>query len=223
MQVWNVLRAARWKHRTPKVGKNRHLGTVAQLCRAVSSQLRHVSTIGKNLLSSNMSFRCPHNIVNFGPLAAEIDLPVWGTATNFNGFRDLAALLHGSQVVNVSQTLRHWTEGATYVRQDDHHVGHLPTFCFFLFLVQCVRLSCLAVIFLAYYLNISYHIVSKLYRKQELISRWDSEREHFYDDIVHVVASAYASWTYFLSMLIYAANQGRSSTSFIILRCEPAQ
>ena len=27
--------------------KNRHLGTIAQLCRAVSSQLRHVSTIGK--------------------------------------------------------------------------------------------------------------------------------------------------------------------------------
>jgi len=27
--------------------KNRHLGTIAQLCRAISSQLRHVSTIGK--------------------------------------------------------------------------------------------------------------------------------------------------------------------------------
>ena len=51
---------------------------------------------------------------------------------------------------------------------------------------------------------------------QELISRWDSEHERFYDDIVHVEASAYAHWTDFLSMLIYvAANQGRSSTSFI--------
>ena len=27
--------------------KSRHLGTIAQLCRAISSQLRHVSTIGK--------------------------------------------------------------------------------------------------------------------------------------------------------------------------------
>ena len=54
--------------------KNRHLGTIAQLCRAVSSQLRHVSTIGKkSLLSSNMSSTCRHNMVNFGPLAAEID------------------------------------------------------------------------------------------------------------------------------------------------------
>ena len=27
--------------------KNRHLGTVEQVCRAISSQLRHISTIGK--------------------------------------------------------------------------------------------------------------------------------------------------------------------------------
>ena len=37
-------------------------------------------------------------MVNFGPLAAEIGLPVSGTPANFNGFRVLAALLHGSQV-----------------------------------------------------------------------------------------------------------------------------
>jgi len=30
-----------------KVAKNRHLVTIAQLCWAMSSQLRHVSTIGK--------------------------------------------------------------------------------------------------------------------------------------------------------------------------------
>ena len=30
--------------------KNRHLGTIPQLCRAMSSQLRHVSTIGKKLV-----------------------------------------------------------------------------------------------------------------------------------------------------------------------------
>jgi len=40
----------------------------------------------------------------------------------------LAALLHGTPVVGVSQTLRRWTEGATCIRQGDHHVGHLPTF-----------------------------------------------------------------------------------------------
>ena len=53
---------------------------------------------------------------------------VWGTPGNFNGFRVLAALLHGTLVVGVSQTLRRRTEGATYVRQGDHRVGHSPTF-----------------------------------------------------------------------------------------------
>ena len=77
-----------------KVAKNRHLGTIAQLCRAISSQLRHISTNGKNLLSSNISSTCPHNMVNFGPLTAEILSGVWDTPTNFNGFCILAALLH---------------------------------------------------------------------------------------------------------------------------------
>jgi len=75
-----------------------------------------------------MSSTCSNNVVNFGPLAADIDLPVWVTPANFNGFRVLAALLHGSQVEGVSQTLRRWTESATYIRQGDHHVGHWPTF-----------------------------------------------------------------------------------------------
>jgi len=82
----------------------------------------------KNLLSSNTSSACPHNMANFGPLTAEIGWPVWGTPANFNGFRVLTALPHGTPVVGVSQTLRRWTKGATYIRQGDHHVGHWPTF-----------------------------------------------------------------------------------------------
>ena len=70
-------------------------------------------------------------MVNFGPLAAEIDPVVWGTPANFNGFRVLAALLHSILVVGVSQTLRRWTEGTTYIRQGDHHVGHWPIFLVF--------------------------------------------------------------------------------------------
>jgi len=77
--------------------KNRHLGTIAQLCRAISSQLRHVSTIGKNLLSSNISSRCSHNMVNFGLLAAEIVSLVWGTPANFNGFRVFACSVTARQ------------------------------------------------------------------------------------------------------------------------------
>ena len=43
-------------------------------------------------------------MANFGPLTAEIDWRVWGTPSYFNGFRVLAALLHGTLVVGVSQT-----------------------------------------------------------------------------------------------------------------------
>jgi len=129
---------------------------------------------------------CPHNIVNIGPLMAEISSLVWGTPANFNGFRvlasllhryrsleanqtmhdvwpscalvhyiyisgsscsvtvflpvqnshcvqilrspTLAALLHGTRAVGISQTLRRSAEGATYIRQGGHHVGHRRTF-----------------------------------------------------------------------------------------------
>ena len=51
-------------------------------------------------------------------------------------FPILAALLHGTWAVGLSQTLRRsarngikellsW-QGATYIRQDDHHIGHWP-------------------------------------------------------------------------------------------------
>ena len=44
-------------------------------------------------------------MMNFGPLAAEIDPVACGHAANFAGFRVLAALLHGTLVVGV-KTLR---------------------------------------------------------------------------------------------------------------------
>ena len=125
MQVWNVPCVDHWKCRTQKWRKNRHLCTIAQICWAVSSQLRHISTIGKNLFSSHTSSTCPHNMVNFGPLMAGIGLGVLGTC-KFQRVSRIAALLHVTQVV--SQTLWCWTEGATYIRQGSHHVRHWPTF-----------------------------------------------------------------------------------------------
>jgi len=44
-------------------------------------------------------------MVSFSP-AAEIVPVLWGTPANFNGVRVLAALLHGTLVVGVIQTLR---------------------------------------------------------------------------------------------------------------------
>ena len=89
-----------------KSSKIRHLGTIALFCQAISPQLKQISTIEKNLVNSNASTTCPHNMVNIGPLAAGICWRVWGTPENFTGFRVLAALLHGTLVVGVSQILR---------------------------------------------------------------------------------------------------------------------
>ena len=55
------------RKKSPKI---RHLSTIAQLCRAISSQLRHI--IEKNLLNSDTSPTCSYNMVNFSSLAAEI-------------------------------------------------------------------------------------------------------------------------------------------------------
>jgi len=44
--------------------------------------------------------------------------------------RILAALLHGTRAMLVSQTLRRLAEGATYIRQGGHHVGHRPSSCY---------------------------------------------------------------------------------------------
>jgi len=85
--------------------KNRHLRTIGQLCRAVYWQLRHVSTIEKKLLNSNISSRCVHNMANCGPLTAEICWRVWGIPTNFNGFRVLASLLPRRRSPEANQTL----------------------------------------------------------------------------------------------------------------------
>ena len=63
---------------------------------------RPVENRWRPLLNANTFYTCPHNMVNFGPITAENCWRLWGTPANFNGFRVLAALLHGILVVGVS-------------------------------------------------------------------------------------------------------------------------
>jgi len=74
--------------KSPKIA----MGTIAQLCRAISLEIRHVSTIGKKLVKQQYLLYMPHNMVNFGLLAAEIISLVWGTPGNFNGSRVLGSV-----------------------------------------------------------------------------------------------------------------------------------
>jgi len=52
----------------------------------------------ENQLNNNISLTCPFNMVNFGPLAAEIGSLVWGRPTppNFDGFRVLSSSLQSA-------------------------------------------------------------------------------------------------------------------------------
>ena len=128
MQVWNLLHAARWKHRTQKVAKNCHLGTIAQVRRAISSQLRNVSIIAKKLVKQQYVL---HMFPQYGELRRTSGwdrLTSLGYPCKFQLLSRLGSVTARHLVVGVSQTLRRWTEGATYIRQGDHHVGHWPTF-----------------------------------------------------------------------------------------------
>ena len=106
MHVWNVLHTARSKYRMQKSPFWHHRTTLSGSIFAAETCIE--STTGKNLLNTDTSSTCRHNMLNFGLLTAEICWRVWGTPANFNSFRVLAALLHGTLVVGVSQTLRHW-------------------------------------------------------------------------------------------------------------------
>jgi len=106
MHVWNLLHAACWKYRTQKWRQKSPSGHHrATLSDCIFASKAHIDNQKKNLLSSNMSSTCPHNMVNFGPLAAEICCRVWDTPANFNGFRVLAALLQWRRSAEANQTL----------------------------------------------------------------------------------------------------------------------
>ena len=135
MQVWNVglLRAARWKYKNA-INRQKFvfLAPSHKLCRTVSSQLRHVSTIGKNLLNSNISSRPPRNIANFGPLTAEIALEFGAPQYKFKpvshlGFITAATSLTGGEPNFVRSFAVSWA-GALYI----HFWGSCPLteFCY---------------------------------------------------------------------------------------------
>jgi len=110
--------------------KNRHLRTIAQLCPAVSSQLRHILTIGKKLVKQKyvLHMSAATSLTGGQPNFPQCLAISWaGTLRiHFSGILPLtkfcpvhnslyvqvlrspilAALLHGTAAAGVSQTLR---------------------------------------------------------------------------------------------------------------------
>jgi len=135
MQVWNLLHGARCKYRTQKVVKKspsgHHRATLSGYIFATRARIDN----WKKLVMQQYLLQMLPQYGQLWPTSGWDRFQVWGTPANFNRFRVLAASLHGTPVLGVSQTLRHWTEGATYIRQGGHHVGHWPTF--YLHLCYC--------------------------------------------------------------------------------------
>jgi len=101
-----VLHTARWKCRKQKIVKNLQSGHHrTTLSGYILSTKARINKWKKNFLSSNISSTCHHNMVNFGPLAAEIGPVVWSTPANFNRFRVLAALLQQRRSTEANKTL----------------------------------------------------------------------------------------------------------------------
>ena len=91
-----MLLAAGCKYRTQKSSQKSPSGQHRTTSMGyIFATKARIDNRNKNLLSSSTSSTCPYNMVNFGPLVAEILSLVWGTPANFNGFRVLAALLRG--------------------------------------------------------------------------------------------------------------------------------
>jgi len=107
--------------------KNRHLCTIAQLCRAISSQIRHYRQSKKNFLSSNIS---PYMSLQYGelrPTSGWGRFVSLGTPANFNGFCFLAALLH-SQTAALNRGCHLYSAG----RPSRWALAHISSFFWFL-------------------------------------------------------------------------------------------
>ena len=69
-----------WKYTTQPLRKNRHLRTIAQF---VGGYIFVTKGYIDNRTNSNISSTCPHNMINFGWLTADIGWRVWDTLSKF--------------------------------------------------------------------------------------------------------------------------------------------
>jgi len=89
-----LLNAAVWLTPTTRV-----------LCSNAAKTRNQLKLAGVPQSRQPISFTCPHNMVNTGPLTTEICWRVWGTPANFNWFRVLVSLLHRRRSTEANQTL----------------------------------------------------------------------------------------------------------------------
>jgi len=107
--------------KSPKI---RHVRTIAKLCWTVPSQLRHVSTIGKKPVKQQYLLHMSSQYGKSWPTNAGRSVYQFAAPEHISaGFASWQRYCTASAKLC---GIEH--EGATYIRQGGHHVGHWPTF-----------------------------------------------------------------------------------------------
>ena len=121
MQVWNVVHVARWKHRTQKSRQKSPSGhrrtTLSGYIFTTNARIDNRKKLVKQ--------QYVHMFPQYGELRPTSGWDPSGSLGHpykFQRVLRLGSVTARDLVVGVSQTLRRWTEGATYVRQGDHQV-----------------------------------------------------------------------------------------------------
>jgi len=129
MHVWNVLHVVRWKYRTQKWSKKspsgHHPTTLSGYNFATEACIDNRK---KKLVKQQYLLYMSPQYGELRPTSGWDRFGSLGHPSYFQRLPRLSSVTARHLVVGVSQTLRRWTEGATYVWQGDHHVGHWPTF-----------------------------------------------------------------------------------------------
>ena len=122
MHVWSALYAARWKYRMQKIAILTPSHNFVGLYLRSWGMYRQSE---KNLLNADTSSTCPQNMVNLRATNGWDLLVSLGHPFQFQWLSHLGSVTarHSS-----SGHQRRWTEGAIYILQGNHHVGHWPTF-----------------------------------------------------------------------------------------------
>jgi len=129
MQIWNVLHAARWKYQDAKSRQKspsaHHRTNMSGYIFATKARIENRKKFVKQQYLLQMSPR--HGELR--PTNGWDRLTSLGHPCKFQLVSRLSSVTARHLVVGASsQTLQCWTDGATYIRQRDHHVEHWPAF-----------------------------------------------------------------------------------------------
>ena len=119
MQVWNLLHAARWKHKTQKSRQKcpsgHHRTTLSGYIFATKARIDNRKKLVKQQYVLHMFSQSQYD--ELWHTSGWDRLTSLGHPCKFQLVSRFGSVTAQHLVVGVSQTLRRWTEGATYIRQ----------------------------------------------------------------------------------------------------------